>query len=197
MPLTIATRTENPTRRTKPDTRDAYIRMLEDRGVRYAKGEMGVLPSYAFVAVRYFNGLDLKSLDFEIVRWIEQITRHLLAHLTPRQLLNTFPPTKDYDGERYECKDYFSTMEAVRAFPMDEPIGADGIDHLLWDYMNPTISVFMAQRMSLVDSFLKSQGKPGMIESFFGIKPKYLQTAPDGKEYLHDPRYRNHDAGLS
>lgn len=188
--LTIAARAESPTKRAKPDTHVAYIRMYEERAERYANGETDVLPSMVFAGLRCFNRLDFKKIGWEKAHRVERLTSGMLAKLTPRQLLNTFPPTKAFDGEKYQSKDYFSTMEAVRAFSLDEPIGDDRLFDLLWDYVNPTISVYMVKRMSVMDLFLESQGKPSALEMFFaeqGIIPRYLQAGPDGKEYLYDP----------
>ena len=46
-----------------------------------------------------------------------------LRGITPRELLSVFPPTKTYDGERYQCKDYFTTMQAVHKHGLDVPLG--------------------------------------------------------------------------
>lgn len=190
MPLTIASRTEKPVERTKPDTQEAYIRMYEGRAERYISGKTDVLPSMVFAGIRCFNRLDFEKIELEKAHSVERLTSGMLAKLTPRQLLNTFPPTKSFDGQKYQSKDYLSTMEAVRAVPLDEPIGDDRLFELLWDYVNPDVSTYMVQRMTLTDQFLKYQGKPSVLESLFvnqGIAPRYLRTGPDGKEYLYDP----------
>jgi hypothetical protein len=58
-----------------------------------------------------------------------------MSQLTPREFMNIFPIDKTYDGERFECKDYFYTIKIVRALDQDAPIG-DKLDDLLWEYMN-------------------------------------------------------------
>ena len=46
----------------------------------------------------------------------------LLGTLTPVQLERMFPITKEYDGKRYETKDYFTAKDALNKLPQDEPI---------------------------------------------------------------------------
>lgn len=190
MPLTIVARTECPQKRAETDTREAYCRMLDGRASRYLQGDKGILPALAFAGVRCFNGLPLDSMDWQDALFVESTIGGLLAALTPRQILQTFPPEKSYDGARYQCKDYFTTMESVRAYPLDKPIGEEKLFDFLWDYMNPDTGEFMIRKLQVLDMFRRSQGQPGMMEAFMaerGITPKYRRTGPDGKEYLFNP----------
>ena len=40
-----------------------------------------------------------------------------LGRTTPRALMQIFPVDKVYSGDKYDCKDYFFTMETLRARP--------------------------------------------------------------------------------
>lgn len=189
-PLTIAARTESPVKRAKPDTHTAYIRMYEERAERYSNGEKDLLAPLAFAAIRCFNRLEINAMECDEALCVEQMTSSILAALTPRQLLYTFPPTKVFNGHKYQSKDYFYTMEAVRAYPLDEPIGQENLFDFAWDYVNRDISDYMVKRMGVIDLLLRSQGKLSALESLFaeqGITPRYLKADPDGKEYLYDP----------
>jgi hypothetical protein len=87
---------------------------------------------------------------FNSDRWLYAAVRaadkgepaHLFAVLealkrrTPRQIIRMFPPTKEYDGARTGCKDYYTTMQAVGRFAPDKRLGGR-VRAFLWDYMNP------------------------------------------------------------
>lgn len=49
----------------------------------------------------------------------------VLGCLTLRNFVNTFPIDKTYDGEKWEEKDYFSTMKVLSKMDWDVPIGRD------------------------------------------------------------------------
>lgn len=111
-----------------------------------------------------------------------------LRDATPAILLTVFPPEKDYDGERFECKDYFSTMEAVNDFGLDTRFG-DKAMAFLWDYMNPTTRHFVVGFMSAISDACRELGEPTPLESFFeenGLHTYNLATDAAGNEYLHD-----------
>jgi len=93
----------------------------------------------------------------------------LMSQLTPVQFMNTFPIDKTYDGERFECKDYFYTIKIVRALDQDTPIG-DKLDDLLWDYMNMNTRRFQVEIMGLSSDILRAQGKPGILEQWSADK---------------------------
>lgn len=73
----------------------------------------------------------------------------LLVFITPRQLLQWFPPKKIYDGAKWEAKDYYSTMKACEAWGLDNPI-SEGFS-FLWDYMSTDIMLFMVTAMHYME----------------------------------------------
>lgn len=92
-----------------------------------------------------------------------------LMKVTPRMLLTVFPPTKSYDGIRYECKDYFTTMAAVQEFGLDKPLG-DQVFNFLWDYSEPHIKVMLVRLMSLASDWRRQRGEKGLMEEFFDME---------------------------
>lgn len=62
-----------------------------------------------------------------------------LKNRTPRQIMQMFPPSKEYDGARTGCKDYFTTMKAVGRFAPDKRLGGR-VRAFLWDYVNPHLN---------------------------------------------------------
>lgn len=82
----------------------------------------------------------------ELKRLMEAVGR-----LTPQDLLHMYPVTKEYDGERWGSKDYFSTVEKLGSMPPDKPIG-DGQDVacLLWDYQNWDLEFLLMEWMGVL-----------------------------------------------
>jgi hypothetical protein len=119
----------------------------------------------------------------EIISDVEDIDK-----LTPRELAQLFPAEKRYDGEKYQCKDYFTSAEFLNSLE-DKPMGAKGVLNFLWDYMNPELTRFNLLVMKVVDNDRKRQGKPSMGEEFakeMGI-PLYTEaTDADGNPVLMD-----------
>lgn len=74
-----------------------------------------------------------------------------IARLTPKQLMYMYPITKEYDGERWGTKDYFYTVERLKRWPEDKPIGdAQDVACLLWDYQNWDLSFMLLQWQNVI-----------------------------------------------
>jgi len=109
----------------------------------------------------------------------------LISLITPAELIQIFPVTKRYDGDRYETKDYFSTMQELTKIGLNEIIG-EKVEELLWDYQNFDIMRLSISQLSVVDDIRRFNGQKGIIEDFFGI-PTYTQHKDaSGREYLQD-----------
>jgi len=111
-----------------------------------------------------------------------------IGRLTPRELAQLFPAEKRYDGEKYQCKDYFTSAEYLNSLE-DKPLGTDGVLNFLWDYQNRQLTEFSLLIMKAIDNDRKRQGKPSMGEEFakeMGI-PIYTKTTDaDGNPVLMD-----------
>lgn len=81
----------------------AYGRMLNQQGRDFR--------SLAFVTTRLYGLMD--NPTYEQGRMV----LYILERLTPEEILQTFPPEKRYDGEKWEELDYFTTMEMVNGLP--------------------------------------------------------------------------------
>ena len=121
-------------------------------------------------------------------------TEILIARLTPRELTRIFPITKTYDGQRYEWKDYYFTMEVIQGMGLDAPIG-NRVDDLFFDYQNRHVTMFSAFKMGGCSDLGRYQGQPGIMEEFMeeqGIPPMRMMTDDDGKRFLYDPAKKHH-----
>ena len=105
---------------------------------------------------------------------IEAIKAHM-KELTPRDLMQMFPIDKRYNGHKYGCKDYFSTMAALYEHGLDKPLG-DAVDRILWDYMNHETMEFVVAGMSALNAIRRRNGSKDLFEEFFGRQGVKLQT---------------------
>ena len=113
----------------------------------------------------------------------------LMSQLTPREFMQLFPIEKKYDGKKYECKDYFSTIDYIRKLDIDKPIGDKrALFDFLWEYQNWDIVEFTVEIFSSMDNLMHLQGKEGPIDKLIddlGITPYYIQKdEATGQEYL-------------
>jgi hypothetical protein len=85
--------------------------------------------------------------------------------MTVNELVNMFPILKEYDGEKYECKDYFSTIQFLETLDWNKPIGQE-IHEFLSSYYNNDIINFCVKELLLMDKINKREGRKGIMEQF-------------------------------
>lgn len=151
-----------------------------------------------FYTVKYLSIINIKGMSREGLEGIlvfDQMLLNQICELTPAELLTIFPVTKSYDGKRYECKDYFSTMEALQAHGLYEPIRSpETASSLLWDYMNPTVMMYQVHRMSVVSELYSMETGKGLMEQFFedqGVPVYRRYTEEDGTAFMIDGEGRS------
>lgn len=91
---------------------------------------------------------------------------NMLGGLTLRNFVTTFPIEKTYDGDKYECKDYFFTMNVLNKMECDKPIGRQAISELFWDYENNDLRHLYVEYMSATSALYKEQTGKGIAEQF-------------------------------
>ena len=107
----------------------------------------------------------------------------LVGQLTPRELLQIFPVEKAYDGERWETKDYFFTMDVLRRHGLDKPLGAAVFD-VLWDYTNTHVRLFNVAMMHTVDGIRRMEGQGPLLQEWAegnGVKLTTYTMTKDSK----------------
>ena len=185
---------------TQPfDYLKAYARML----IKWAERNGGIEPKtpydkmqFAYLVVKAaILRKDGDDLDEDFQYYQDAMT--YLASLTPLQLVTTFPPEKIYDGKRWQCKDYYSTMETVNALPQDEPIG-EAIFNLLCDYQNEDIRTLVVKLMCATSAMYRAQTGKDMLVEFFEQQGTPLTTyrrckdPVTGQEYMLGSDGRTH-----
>lgn len=132
------------------------------------------LKKYVFLGVKYIGKSRYshnKNMNAEQeYKKIESIMAAIKL-MTPRELTQMFPIAKEYDGDKYESKDYFYTMDAIENIGIDSALGThENVINLLWDYTNHDISMFMVRWMGVVGDLAVYTQNRDPLEQFFSIR---------------------------
>ena len=90
----------------------------------------------------------------------------VMGYIKLKNLVTTFPIKKEYDGEKWCCKDYFYTMDVLSKMDMDKPVGRDNISDLLWDYQNDDLREAYVEYMCATSNIYRSQTGKTLAEKF-------------------------------
>ena len=90
----------------------------------------------------------------------------VLGCLTLRNFVTTFPIDKDYDGAKWECKDYFYTMDVLKKMEWDKQIGRDELSELLWDYENEELRHAYIEFFTAMSAIYRAQTGKGIAETW-------------------------------
>lgn len=128
-----------------------------------------------FYAVKYY-GLERidrrhsgESRTLEQVRSdfsLLEVVKTLMGQLAPGEIMSMFPISKEYDGDKSCCKDYFFTVEKLKDFDMDSPLGDEGLEDFLWSYWNDDLFAFDAVSFSIISNMYRSQTGKGIMEEW-------------------------------
>lgn len=99
----------------------------------------------------------------------------LMATLTPVEFMRLFPISKEYDGEKFGFKDYFSTIEEVMKYPLNMPIGKQ-ITEFLMEYYNWDIVAFEVSKLTTISIIRRFEGQKGVFEEFAEQNGLHLHT---------------------
>ena len=120
--------------------------------------------------------------------WLIESIKASMKEITPRELMQLFPVKKEYNGHKWGSKDYFYTMDVLRQYGLDKPLGG-AVDDLLWNYMNSDIGEFVVASIGAMDELRRHSGEQSLIEEFAeknGMKlPMYIMTTDrKGRRWL-------------
>ena len=127
--------------------------------------------------------LDGDEIEDEFQRIM--IIEEMVGLMTPREFMRMFPIEKDYDGEKYQVKDYFYCIDYINEFGIDNHIGSNASDFLM-EYWNWDVNEYMVYCMGLVNRMYKLHGGRDVLLELFeshGITPHTFHS--DG-EYMID-----------
>lgn len=141
-----------------------------------AKLKRDDLVKYIYLAVKAYGKeskaeychTGIKSC-MEVERRYRQLKQvmEVVGRLTPGELLRLYPVTKEYDGAEWGSKDYFYTMNKLKQWNVDQPIGdAQDVACLLWDYQNWDLEFLLLQWMNVLGDLHIYCNNPGPDDEF-------------------------------
>lgn len=113
------------------------------------------------------------------------ILKQILAKMTLNEFMNVFPIKKEYDGEKWGVKDYFSTIEEIQGMDPLATIGKN-IDHLLAEYWNDDIYRLFVAMIQVVNDIDRHNHRPTFTDLWaadMGLDTTNVQQH-NGKKFL-------------
>lgn len=164
-------KTVNSKRRQLLDKDKAVIAQLVLYGVKYVA---------AYYEYRYKNW-ERENVEAYLL-FIDEV-RSIMGLLTFHQFVNLFPIEKVYDGDKYMIKDYYYTVEKLKEYDMNAPIG-DNLDDVLWDYTNVLISRFAASQFSAINKLNRLNGGRDFLEIWAEENNMSTYTVNESEGYI-------------
>lgn len=130
---------------------------------------IGVKWIIAYKNLRYWNNrvlncvesLEEKNLMYQILDKLFKI----IGYIRLKNLIITFPIEKEYDGDKWGCKDYFYTMNVLKKNNLENAVGRDEVFNLLWDYVNDDLRTVAVEYMNCISALHKEQTGESLIEN--------------------------------
>jgi len=168
---------------------NAFIHVIENWLDNPEQEYKPVFKKLIVYGVKYINAHEPQNYTRENVEnkfEFADTIMSMMADLTPKEFMNLFPISKEYDGHRWGTKDYFYTMEHVKKLSLDEPIG-EKIDDFLWNYTNHEVNAFLVNLLCFASDLRRFDTGKGIMEEFCeqnGIPTYSLYKDGTGKKYL-------------
>lgn len=112
----------------------------------------------------------------EIAFSVHGLVLAMLAELSPAKIVELFPQQKLFDGEKYGCKDWYSSVAAVEKYGGNCPFGGDTekAQHFLLEINDRLLINYVVSGIMLVDDLRRFQGEKSVLEEFFEQEGKKL-----------------------
>ena len=144
------------------------------------------LMKYVFLGVKAFGRESGNTQRYEKVKSCLEIkaayeecknVMDAIGMLTPGDLQQAFPITKKYNGNKYEEKDYFYTVDVLNRMNPKGLIGdANDAACLLWDYQNMDLEFFLVRWMHVTDDLSIYCSEDGPSKKFHERLSKRAKT---------------------
>lgn len=131
-------------------------------GIKYINALRDVRRENERIDADYKQTLEEHQAMFSLMDSIFMI----MGHIKLKNLIITFPITKEFDGEKWGEKDYFYTMQVLSEMGLDKAIGREGITELLWDYQNDDLRYAYIEYMCTASALYRAQTGVSMAEKF-------------------------------
>lgn len=134
---------------------------------------------------------NLKSQDrvehqFQII----SLVKNVIGNLTPNEFMQLFPIKKEYDGHKWETKDYFYTRDYINNLDINTPIDEQEDPLMfLWEYVNDDIESFNIRSMLALSKLRQFMGHPSLGEEWAdmnGLETHTMHQDQKGNKFLID-----------
>lgn len=153
---------KNKNTKSIADYPQADIAKIALSGIKYICSWRDVKRKNNRLGVEHQQTLEEAQATFQLIDAIFTVC----GFLTLRNFVSTFPIDKTYDGAKWECKDYFSTMDVLSAMDWDKPIGKDELSELLWDYDNEDLRHAYVEFTTAMSAIYRTQTGKGIAETW-------------------------------
>lgn len=116
------------------------------------------------------------------------VVKDLVAVLTPLEFMAIFPIDKEFEGHRWNMKDYFYTRDYIKTLEPNKPIGETALE-FLWEYHNKDVTEFNIAVMMYMSRLRQLEGQPSLAVEWAEmneLKTYSMHTDNKGKEFLLD-----------
>lgn len=131
-------------------------------GVKYIKCVAILEREKQKLKPNYNTSCEVKEKGFEFVDALFCV----IGRIKLNNLVKIFPIDKEYDENKWECKDYFFYNGFSKQKSLDNAVGRDGVFDFMWDYMNKDLREFTVFYMSCMSAMYKQQTGVGIAEKF-------------------------------
>lgn len=175
---------------SKTDIGDLYMKVFHNKiemmEIVTEEESKTLLKQLVFLGVKFIiNDKREKTDDFYYIVWT---ISDLMALLTPKDFMTIFPISKEYDGEKYECKDYFYTIKYINTLDINKPIGEDEIYSFLWEYVNRDTNMYTVNLINAIDHIRAKEGKESIVEKFAHDNGIDTYTVNEELGYIYNNR---------
>lgn len=131
-------------------------------GIKYINFVREIRRENERIGTDYRQSIEESQAIFNLIDAIFAI----MGYIKLKNLVITFPITKEFDGEKWESKDYFYTIDVLSKMDMDKPVGRDNLSDLIWDYQNDDLREAYVEFMCATSAIYRSQIGKGLAEQF-------------------------------
>lgn len=115
--------------------------------------------------------------EFSFVNLMYQI----MGHLTLNQIKGIFPLDKEYDGAKWQCKDYFYAVEHLKGINPDDLLchQFSDMEDFTWVYWNRDIFELDAVMIDIASDIRRFEGEKGIVEEWMqkqGVESYTIST---------------------
>lgn len=131
-------------------------------GVKHLISVLEIRRENARIGADYKKTLEESQVTFDLIDALFSV----MGCIRLRNFVTIFPIIKEYDGEKWQSKDYFYTIDVLSKMDWDKPIGRDKMYDLLWDYQNDDLRHVCVEYTCAMSAIYRSQTGKSIAEEW-------------------------------